>query len=157
MDNNSSQQDDVLTAEIQDENESSDSTNATQNQATVILSLEDLIKNHVGSIDKISVELKQQQEMINGVMLNDETHRLQEEAVKEATKVRNITRSEILKRPDVASTSNKVKELKADLKDQKTTLSDLLQEYQRASGNNEIEVDGTLLRIVSNSKLAKRS
>ena len=157
MDNNSSQQDDVLAAEIQDGNESTDSTNATQNQATVILSLEDLIKNHVASIDKITSELKQQQEMINGVFLNDETHRLQEEAVKEATKIRNTTRQEILKRPDVAGIANKVKEMKVDLKDQRTTLSDLLQEYQRASGNNEIEVDGTLLQIVSNSKLVKRS
>ena len=150
-------QNDLIEAEILEEGGSADLANSAQNQATVILSLEDLIKNHVGSIDKITAGLKQQQEMINGVMLNDETHRLQEEAVKEATKIRNTTRQAILKRPDVAKIANQVKEMKADLKDQRTTLSDLLQEYQRTSGNSEIEVNGTLLQIVSNSKLVKRS
>lgn len=134
-----------------------DSPNDTSNTATVMLSLEELIKNHLASLDKLTGELKQQQEMINNVLTNDEVYRLQDEAVKEATKVRNTTRSEIMKRPDMVKIDAKVKELRSDMKDSRATLSELLQEYQRTSGNNEIEVDGTLLQIVSASKLIKRS
>lgn len=131
-------------------------TGSADNAATVMLSLEGLIKNNLTALDKLQTDLKTQQEMINNVLASDQTYQAHDEALKQAQKVRNTTKSEIMKRADVAQVNNKIKEMREELKEQRQTLSDLLQEYQRVSGNTEIETDTGLLEIVSTSKLIRK-
>lgn len=154
MDDNYSQEESVT---IETEVVGADTaTGSSDNQATVMLSLEGLIKNNLTALDALQTDLRKQQEMINNVLASDQTYQSHDEAVKEATKVRNTTKSEIMKRPDVAQVNNKIKEMREEVKEQRQTLSDLLQEYQRVSGNTEIETDNGLLEIVSTSKLIRK-
>lgn len=160
MDDKTTQEEVVVEVEeVTSTDETSDTATGTaDNQATVMLSLEGLIKNNLSAMSKLTNDLKDQMEMINNVLASDQTYIQHDEAVKAAQKIKNTTKAEIMKRADVAHLNAKVKEMREEVKEQKQTLSDLLQEYQRVSGNNEIETDdGQLLEIVNSSKLVRRN
>ena len=67
-----------------------------ENQATVLLSLEELIKNHIASIDTLRDELKKHREMFADSFVNNETYREHEAKVKEANKAKSQARENIL-------------------------------------------------------------
>lgn len=126
--------------------------------ATVLTSLDELIKNHVKSIDSLRVEIKKQQEMITDGFANDPVFRENDAKAKEAAKVKNTTKLQIMKQPAMMTLSNKVKSMKAELKDKQFALSDYLLEYQRLSGANQIETDdGQVLEIVNVAKVVRKS
>src|SRR3989344_4853226 len=103
----------------------------TQTSSEILVNMEGLIKGHITAIDKIS---------------------------KEAVKVKQGTKAQILRQPQAGELDKKVKELKADLKENRSSLSDYLQEYARLSGVNEIEGDdGEVREIVYDARLIKKS
>lgn len=123
-----------------------------------LLSLEELIKNHIDNIDKLKNEIKQNREMFDDSFKNNPTYRENEEKVEEAAKGRNSVRQEIAKQPSVALIMQKLKDLRFDLNEQTKTLSDLLQDYHQQTGANQIETrNGQIMEIVSTSKLVRRS
>jgi hypothetical protein len=128
-------------------------------QATVLLSLEELIKNHIASIDKNAEEIKKMQQMYTDSFENDPVYRENEAKAKEAAKVRNTTRENIAKQPAVADLANKIKNLRMELKESKTSLSDYLLEYQRmTNGVNEIEGhDGEVREIINSARVIKKA
>lgn len=144
------------TGEIQDA-EVVEETASSPDQSTVFLSLESLIKNHLQSINRIQHEYNEQKELLDSVLENDATYREHTERVREATKVKNATKQEIIKRPNVLTTHNKVKSLRAELGEQKATLAELLEEFRRTTGSNQIDNNGEILEIVTTAKLVKRS
>ncbi len=124
--------------------------------ASVALDLEAIIKRHISKIDTLKNEVKKQQEMLEDVLTHDETYRLHAEKVKEATKVKNGTKQQLLKAPSIAEAAGKVKNLKSELKEMQKGLSDYLQEFQKVSGMNEIEGDnGEVHQIVFIAKLIR--
>ena len=126
--------------------------------AEMLTNLESTIKEHIASIDKSKTELKKLKEMLADTYRNDPTYQEHDKLVKEATKVRTKTKSELLKQPAVSDLSAKVRELSGELKDFQAALSDYLREYMRLSGSNEIEGDdGEVREIVYVAKLVKRS
>lgn len=129
-----------------------------EDQATALLSLEELIKNHIESIDKLKIELKEQREMYEDSFSSNPTYREQDERVKEVSKAKNSVRSEISKQPGVATLAQKVKDLRFDMNEKSKTLSDLLQDYREQTGATSIETrDGKVLEIVSTSRLVRRN
>lgn len=146
----------VTDAEIV-ENEEGEVT-PVNGDATVLTSLDELIKNHVKSIDSLRFEIKKQQEMITDGFANDPVYRENDAKAKEAAKVKNTTKLQIMKQPAMMTLSNKVKSMKAELKDKQFALSDYLLEYQRLSGVNQIETDdGQVLEIVNVAKVVRKS
>lgn len=138
-----------------------DTTNPSSNQtpadASVILNLETLIKSHTTGIEKRKEEAKKYKEMIDDVLMNDETYKLHAEKAKEATRLKTNTKQQIFRTPQVADMANKLKTLKEEAKEMEASLSDYLREYQRMSGVNEIETDdGQVREIVYIAKLVKR-
>ena len=128
-----------------------------EDQANALLSIEELIKNHIESIDKLRIELKQQREMLEDSFNNNPTYREHVEKVKEVSKAKNSVRQEISKQPSVAILSQKVKDLRFDMNEKSKTLSDLLQDYIEQTGATQIETrDGKVLEIVRTSKLVRR-
>jgi uncharacterized protein YlxW (UPF0749 family) len=126
--------------------------------ADLLINLESSIKEHIASIDTSKVELKKLKEMLADTYRNDSTYQEHDKAVKEATKIRSKTKSELLKQPAVADLSAKVRELSGEVKDFQAALSDYLREYMRLSGSNEIEGDdGEVREIVYVAKLVKRN
>ena len=69
------------------------------NAATVLLELEQTIKNHISDIDRRKSELKKQREMLESALGNDETYRTHNEAAKAAAKVKAQTKFQILQLP----------------------------------------------------------
>lgn len=143
---------------IPPEEESKEQPSAAENQATVLLSLEELIKNHIESIDKLRNEVKQVREMFEDSFNNNPTYRELSEQVKEATQKRGQLKQQIVKQPSVANLSQKMKDLRFDLSEQGKTISALLEDYRNQTGATQIEArNGQLLDIVSTAKLVKRS
>ena len=133
-------------------------TQSTTDQATVLLSLEELIKNHIQSLDKLQDDLKKHRQMFSDAFENSESYRELEKQVKEANKQKSQAREQIIKQPAMQSLAQKIKDFNTDLKEKKSALSDYLLEYQRMSGATEIEGhDGQVREIINNAKLIKRS
>lgn len=155
MDDNQNPQDEVIEAEVTEE-EVTVSPSGDSDQVDVLFSLEEMIKNHIASLDSLRDELKKQREMFEDVFINDETFRTNSEKAKEANKAKNTTRQQILAQPAVAAISSKVKSIRSDIKERQGALSDYLQEYQRLTGATEIEgKDGQVREIVNSAKVVK--
>ncbi len=127
------------------------------NNAALLVKIEEMVKTHMFQIDELQEEAAKYKDMLDDILLNDETYQEHEKIAKEAARIRSNTRKEIMKRPDAADLNIKLKSVKSQQKELKQGLSDYLKEYQRLSGTNEIEgEDGELREIVFTAKLVKR-
>lgn len=148
----------IETEEIEEDVVVSEAQDGVSDQATVLLSLEELIKNHIQSLEKLQDELKKHREMFSDAFANSEVYQELEKKAKEASKEKNTTRENILKQPAMQNLAQKIKDFNTELKEKKGALSDYLLEYQRMTGATEIEGhDGQVRDIVNNAKLVKRS
>jgi methyl-accepting chemotaxis protein len=130
---------------------------ASSDQSTVFLSLENLIRSNLTTLDTLQQQYREQKEMVDNVLENDQTYRQHLEQAKEANNVKSTTKQQIMKRPEVTRVAEKMKSIKEEMKETQATLSDLLQEFQKVSGSNVIErEDGQILEIVSTSKLVRK-
>lgn len=130
---------------------------ADNDQATVLVSLGELIKSHVQSLDTMRNELREQRQMLEDGFINNETFRNAAEKAKAAAKQKAEVRHQILQQPGVAAISQKMKSLSTDIKEKQMALSDYLLEYQRMAGVNEVEgYDGEIREIVNQAKLVKK-
>lgn len=130
----------------------------TQTSSEILLNMEGLIKGHISTIDQLSAEAKKLKDMLDDIFNNDPTFQEHDKLSKEAAKVKQGTKQQILKQPQAADLDKKVKDLKADIKENQASLSDYLQEYARMAGVNEIEGDdGEVREIVYTAKLIKKS
>lgn len=128
------------------------------NDAVLLLRIEEMIKTHIGQIDTLQEQITKFKEMVDDIFGNDETFQEHDKIAKEAAKVRSKTKSEIMKRSDVADLGQKIKSLKSEKAELQGGLSDYLREYQRLSGSNEIEGDdGQVREIIYTAKLVKKS
>jgi predicted RNase H-like nuclease (RuvC/YqgF family) len=148
-------EDKVIDVSVDDEN--IELSVAVPDAVSGMLSLEELIKNHIESIDKLKVEVRQAKEMFEDSFESNPTYREHMEKVKDVTKAKNALKQQIAKQPSVAQIEQKVKDLRFDLSEKNKTLSDLVQDYKEQTGATSIETrDGQVLEIVSTSKLVKR-
>lgn len=128
-----------------------------QGDATVLLSLEEMIKNNMAAIDKLTAELKEKKHMFSDSFQNDPTYKEHEDKWKEAKVVLQQTRQQILKQPAVMQMAEKIKSMTADVKERKASLSDYLLEYQRLTQATTIEdLEGNLREIQNSATAVKR-
>ncbi len=124
--------------------------------AATMLNLEELIKNHIDSIDKLKDELRTAREMFEDSFNNNPTYKEHVDKVKDVQRAKNSVRQQIAKQPSVASLEQKVKDIRFDISEKGKTLSDLLQDYKEQTGATSIETrNGQVLEIVSTSKLVR--
>lgn len=137
---------------------SSVATEPLVGDAAVLLNLEELIRNHIQSLDKLKEEHKKLKEMFEDAFANNPVYRENAEKAKEAAQIKATTRQQIASQPSVINLANKIKEFSLDIKERQAALSDYLLEYQRLTGSNEIEdANGQILEIINSAKLVKRS
>ncbi|HEX7042606.1 MAG TPA: hypothetical protein VF189_05135 [Patescibacteria group bacterium] len=128
-----------------------------EDQTTVLLSLEQLIKSHIASIDKLRDESRKYKLMLEDALINDQVYQEHQKAAKEATKQKTSTKQQIMRQPANVQISNKIREMSSELKDKQMALSDYLLEYQRMTGVNEIEgEDGEVREIINTAKVVKK-
>lgn len=126
-------------------------------QSEVLMNMEGLIRNHLIAIRKLQEDLNKNKEMLDDILANDPTYQEHLNAANEAAKTKNATKAQVLKQPQAADLDKKIKEIKADMKENQGSLSDYLSEYSRLSGLTEIEDDeGNMLQIAFSAKLIKR-
>lgn len=148
-----------MTQEVQDADivEESPIVSTQAADATVLTSLDELIKATVASVDRIRIEMKKHKEMLEDGYANDPVYREHEALAKEAAKKKNETKQQILKQPAMQTLASKVKTMSAEIKEKQFSLSDYLLEYQRLSGANQIEVgNGEILEIVNVAKVVRK-
>lgn len=127
-------------------------------QTEDFLNLESLVKTYAAKVADLEKELRDKSQMLTDALENDVVYHEQAEKVKEANKLKSATKQQILKSPNLAEISERIKEIKFDLQEGKAILSDYLQQYQKQTGANQIELDnGEILEIVSVVKLVKKS
>lgn len=130
----------------------------SDNNVTVLLSLEEMIKNNIATIDKLTTELKEKRHMFVDAFQNDPTYKEHEDKAKEANVVKLATKQQILKQPAVMQMGEKIKSMTADVKERKASLSDYLLEYQRLTQATTIEdLDGNIREIINDAKAVKRT
>lgn len=155
MDDITTSQEEIVEAEIVEEKPSSNLTDT--DQATIVVSLGQLIKSHIASIDKLREEVKKHREMIADGFANDSVYQELDTQAKEAIKKKNAAKQQIAKQPAVITLVNKAKSMSAELKEKQMALSDYLLEYQRMTGVNEIEgEDGDVREIVHIAKAVRK-
>lgn len=130
----------------------------TSDDSSIMLNLESMIKSHLSSINRINEELKKNRQMFEDIFANDQTYQKHTEQAKEASKVKSATRAQLMKQPQVAQLSEKIKGQRSEVKQLQEALSDYLKEFQRLTGVNEIESDeGEVLEIVQVARLVRKS
>ena len=128
------------------------------NQSTLLLELENLIKNHLVQIDTLRQEVRDHKEMLGNILANDPTYQKHQEAAQQAAKVKAATRAQLLKGAQAGQLADEIRTKTASGKELQTALSEYLGEYQRLSGLSEIEgPDGEMRKIVYIAKLVKSS
>lgn len=118
-----------------------------ESETLVIDSLESLIIENLNKIESLIDERKKTTEMIDSYLGNDEVYKAYEEEAKKASKIKAGTKSEILKRPEVAHLAAEEKEIKSEIKEIKESMNSYLGEYKRLSGTDIIEKDGKQIKI----------
>lgn len=131
--------------------------NPDQDKTNLVVQLEGLIKTHLSKTDKLREELAEQKAMLADAFENDPTYIEHAAAAKEANKIKSKTKTEIVKRPELAQIADKVKSMSSELKELNAALSDYLREYNQQSGISQIEgEDGELMEIVYVAKLVRK-
>lgn len=123
-----------------------------------LISVEKLILSYIIQIERAQDELKKLNEMLDDILINDPNYKENFDKAKEAAKNKLASKQEVLKQSEPASLNSKVTDLRTQIKELRTSLSNHLQDYQKLSGSNQIESDdGEVREIVYVSKLIKRS
>lgn len=122
-----------------------------------LLSMEELIKNHVKSIDDLKLEIKKKNEMLEDSFNNDAAYRELTETAKGASKEKAKYKAQIMKAPDVARLAQEIKDLRFDMREKKKTTSDLLLDWREQTGATQLSLFDGDYELVQSVKLVKRS
>lgn len=127
-----------------------------ENQAVTLLSIESMINNYNVRFDEIQKDFKEQKDMLNSLLENDDEYQTVSEEASKQAKLKTIAKQKVLKQPEVAKLQDKVKECQSQIREIKTALSDYLGQYVALAGTNQIEgPDGVVRQIVYTAKLIK--
>ena len=96
----------------------------TNNDVILLLKIEEMIKTHMTQIGELAEEASKYKDMLDDILLNDETYQNHEKAAKEAARIKTNTKKEIMKRPGAADIGSKLKSVKSQQKELKEGLSD---------------------------------
>jgi hypothetical protein len=148
MDENSSQSSTVLEPEIIEDG----------SKATILINLESMIKTNLGAISRLQEEVKKHKGLLDDIFNNDPTYKQHTDQAKEAARIKSATKMQILKQPQAADLSQKLKTMQSELKEMQGSLSDYLQQFAQMSGLTEIEGDdGEIRQIIYVAKLIKKT
>jgi len=124
--------------------------------ATVVLSLEEMIKSNTASIQTLSEEKKRVSEMLEDTFNNDATYASQKDFIKQEQKKLKEIKSRISAQVSVKEMLDKKKHITSEIKERRNAVSDYLLEYERISEATQLELfPGEILQIVKVAKLVR--
>lgn len=129
----------------------------TEDQVNTLATIESMINSHQARIEKLREDAKPIREMVNDLLINDESYNKLEEIAKKASGEKSSRKRELLQTPNGQSLQAKLDDIKTDLADAQEALSDYLGKYRELTGSNEYETpDGDLREIVYTAKLVRK-
>ncbi len=144
----------VVDGDIVEEETSVASPNSSSEDATVLLSLEEMIKNNIESLETLQGELSQVRGMFEDSFNGDPHFIEKSEEAKKVVKAKSEVKQRIMQQPAVKDLADKVKHLRSEISERRSALSDYLQEFQRMTGATQIEGrDGKIHQIVNTAKV----
>lgn len=166
--NKKDEEEEVVDAEIVEEGvKESDETASTASEDNLgdtnaaideLQNIQSLINSNMTKIDKIQEDMKPVKEMLESLLDADLEYAELDQKAMDAAKNRSAKRKELMNTSNGKELTEKLKNLKKDLKEAKVALSDYLREYQRTTGFNEYEgPDGELRQIVFTAKLVRKT
>lgn len=122
----------------------------------LMLDLEGLIDTHVNGVDQLKQEVKKYKTMLDDILVSNESYQTVDKTAKDATKERNRVKSLIMRSPHAKELSEKIKELRTEVKEKNGALGEYVAEYKNISGLPDIELrNGEVYSIVVTGKLVK--
>ena len=122
-----------------------------------IMNLETMIKGYMSDLEKYQEDLRDQASMLKDSFEQDAEYTVAQEKVLEATRKRKVVRDRIIAEPAIASLESKVEDLRAEVKETKTALSDYLERFFQKSGLRQITGnDGEIREMVTTVRLVKK-
>ena len=139
-------------------NESNTSTpSISKDNIEEIMNLETMIKGYMSDLEKYQEDLRDQASMLKDSYEQDAEYTVAQEKVLEATRKRKVVRDRIIAEPAIASLESKVEDLRAEVKETKTALSDYLERFFQKSGLRQITGnDGEIREMVTTVRLVKK-
>lgn len=126
--------------------------------AESIIHLEGLILSYLAKIERHKETHAKQKEMLDNMLEHSQEYKDAAQKAKEAGKVKNQIKNQILQDPAASSLNDKVKELRAELKQLNDTLSSHLDQYAKQAATTQFEDDqGQVHEIIYVAKVVKRS
>lgn len=116
------------------------------------------INSIFAEINELKEQLKLENEMLNSYLNGSPEYVAAAKSATAASKEKSGIKNKLIQAPAGAEVANKVTQLKERLKMLGDTLSEALQVYQKATGQNSFEAeDGEVRQIVFIAKLVKRN
>lgn len=127
-------------------------------KTSTLLTITNLIQNYLQQINENKRLLTEHRQMIDDALNNDPVYKEHTEKAKEAAKLKNSTKKQLMQMQNMRELSEKVKDLSVDLKAARESLSQYLQQYKDLTGSNQFEDGkGEVLDIVYSAKLVRAS
>lgn len=121
-----------------------------------LINCESLINSAIVRFDKVKEETKDLKSQMDSILENDDEYQKLCEEINKLSKLKKIAKAKIMKRSEVVSLDEKIRDGNSQIKELKTTLSDYLAQYVIISGTNQIELaDGVMRQILYSAKLVK--
>ncbi len=154
----SKKSDNVVDAEIVEESSNSSASDTTLSPLDELKNIENLINSNIAKIDKLKEDIAPVKEMLESLLDADLEYAELDQKALEAAKNKTIKKKELMNTTNGKELNEKLKLLKAEMKDAKDALSTYLQEYKGRTGFNEFEAsDGELRQIVFTAKLVRKT
>ena len=134
-----------------------ESSQVTENRQLSQIELDSIIKRYLKQTEQLKSEIKEQKSAFDSIYEQDASYTEITEKAKAVIRAKTARKQTLLKDPVAVIAEEKLNTLKEEYKDAQEALSQYLKEYERISGNRQIETeDGEILEIVHTVKLVKR-
>jgi hypothetical protein len=119
-----------------------------ENLGESLMNLEATINRYIGDSEKLREQMKSQKEMYNATFENDAPFAELTQKEKELRRQKMTIKQKLQKEPAVVLATNKINEIKEELKDIQDMLTGLLEQYQEMSGSNQFTTESGEIREI---------
>lgn len=132
--------------------------NKTTAQFDYLQNLQSQINIYISRIENLKQEIQPVKEMIDSYLANDPLYAELSVKAKEAAKEKGKRKRELMNAPNGKSLNQKIEKIKEEQDEANKMLSQLLSEYQKATGSTVFEgSDGEIRQIVMIAKLVRKT
>lgn len=127
-----------------------------QTEQMTLFDMQSLVVKKTGSIQSLQEQIKTTNDMLVDALKNNPVYKEREDKVKEQRDVLATIKQQINSQPSVVALTNKVRDLRNELKEKRSEVSVVALEVYRKTGNTEFEQEGETYEIKTVARVVKR-